>query len=83
MMEFETIKWELREDGIGILSLNRPDNLNAMSFQMIEDLHIILDHLMINLDCRVVIIRGEGRMFSAGLDIKEAPLSQKRKIPEE
>ena len=82
-MEFETIKWELRDDGIGILSLNRPNNLNAMSFQMIEDLHEIFDHLMINLDCRVVILRGEGRLFSAGLDIKEAPLSQKRKIPEE
>jgi len=50
---------------------------------MIEDLHSILDHLMTNLDCRVVILRGEGRLFCAGLDIKEAPISQQRKIPEE
>ncbi|GAH55459.1 unnamed protein product, partial [marine sediment metagenome] len=33
-MNFETIKFELQEDGIGILTLNRPDNLNAINFQM-------------------------------------------------
>jgi len=50
---------------------------------MMEDLNHVLDSLMVNLDCRVVILRGEGRIFCAGLDLKEAPLSQKRKIPEE
>ena len=48
-MKFETIKFELREDGIGILTLNRPDRLNALSLQMMEDLHEIFDHLMTNL----------------------------------
>lgn len=71
-MDFETLKFELRDDGIGILSLNRPDKLNAISLQMIEDLHAILDYLMINLDCRVVILKGEGRVFCAGLDLKES-----------
>jgi len=33
-MNFETIKFELKENGIGILTLNRPDKLNAMSFQL-------------------------------------------------
>ena len=80
---FETIKFELQDNGIGILSLNRPDNLNAISYQMIEDIHAILDHLMINLDCRVLILRGEGRLFSAGYDLNEAVISQKKKIPEE
>ena len=36
-MNFETIKFELLENGIGILTLNRPDKLNAMNFQMIEN----------------------------------------------
>ena len=81
-MEFETIKWELRENGIGILTLNRPDRLNALSLQMIEDLHQIFDHLMVNLDCRVVIMRGQGRAFCSGLDLQEASVIQKRKIPE-
>lgn len=71
-MNLETIKFELRDDGIGILTLNRPNKLNAISLQMIEDFHTILDNLMINLDCRVVILKGEGRAFCAGLDLKES-----------
>ena len=80
---YETIKFELKDNGIGILTLNRPDKLNAVSFQMIEDLHSILDHLMINLDCRVVLLKAEGRAFSAGLDLKESTVLQLKKKPQE
>ncbi|MFX1327821.1 MAG: enoyl-CoA hydratase/isomerase family protein [Promethearchaeota archaeon] len=82
-MNFETIKFELREDGIGILTLNRPDKLNAMNFQMIEDLHSILDYLMTNLDCRVLILKAEGRAFCAGLDLRESVVLQSKKKPDE
>jgi len=82
-MNFETIKWELQENGIGILTLNRPDKLNAMNFQMIEDLHAILDHLMTNLDCRVLILKAAGRAFCAGLDLRESIVLQSKKKPEE
>ncbi len=81
-MNLETIKFELREDGIGIITLNRPDNLNAMSFQMFEDLHTLFDSLIINLDCRVLILKGEGRAFCAGLDLKEVNLLNMKKKPE-
>ena len=80
---FQTIKFELQDNGIGILSLNRPDNLNSMSIQLTEDLPQIFDHLMINLDCRVLILRAEGRVFCAGLDLKEMPVLSKKKMPEE
>ncbi len=82
-MEFKTIKFELQEDGIGILTLNRPDKLNAMNFQMIEDLHAIFDNLMINLDCRVLIFKAAGRAFCAGLDLRESAVLQSKKKPEE
>lgn len=82
-MNFETIEFELLENGIGILTLNRPERLNAMSFQMFEDLHAILDHLIINLDCRVLILKGEGRAFCAGLDLKEINILNIKKKPEE
>lgn len=82
-MNFETIYFELREDGIGILTLNRPDKLNALNFQMIEDLHAIFDHLMVNLDCRVLILKAAGRAFCAGLDLKESTVLQSKKKPEE
>ncbi len=82
-MNFETIKFELKENGIGILTLNRPDKLNALNFQMIEDLHSILDKLMVNLDCRVLILKAAGRGFCAGLDLKESTVLQSKKKPEE
>ena len=82
-MEFETINFELQENGIGILTLNRPEKLNALSFQMIQDLHAIFDHLMVNLDCRVLILQAEGRVFCAGLDLKESTILQSKKKPAE
>ena len=81
-MNFETIKFELRDDGIGILTLNRPNKLNALNFQMIEDLHALFDHLMVNLDCRVLILKSAGRVFCAGLDLKESTVLQSKKKPE-
>ena len=81
-MEYKTIKFELRENGIGILTLNRPEKLNAISFQMEEELHQILDKLMINLECRVLIFRGAGRAFSAGTDLQEGLILNSKKNPE-
>ena len=82
-MRFETLEFELKENGIGIISLNRPEKLNAMSYQMFADLHAIFDHLMVNLDCRVLILKGEGRAFCAGLDLSELTITARNKIPEE
>ena len=81
-MEYKTIKFELRENGIGILTLNRPEKLNAISFQMEEELHQILDKLMINLECRVLIFRGAGRVFSAGTDLQEGLILNSKKNPD-
>jgi len=81
--DFETIDFKLKDNGIGILTLNRPDKLNAMSFQMIEDFHELFDHLMVNLNCRVVILKAAGRAFCAGLDLKESMVLQSKRKPEE
>jgi enoyl-CoA hydratase len=81
-MEFKTIKFELREDGIGILSLNRPEKMNTISFQMEEELHKILDHLSTNLNCRVVILRAVGDIFSAGTDLQEGLILNSKRNPE-
>ncbi|MFW9970618.1 MAG: enoyl-CoA hydratase/isomerase family protein [Candidatus Odinarchaeota archaeon] len=81
-MEYNTVKFEVQENGIGILTLNRPEKLNAISFQMEEDLHQVFDNLMKNLECRVLIFQGEGRAFSAGTDLQEGLLLNSKKIPE-
>ena len=80
--DFQTIKFDLRPNGIGVLTLNRPDKLNAMSFQMTKELHELLDELMINLNCRVLIFKASGRAFCAGLDLKESMILQSKKKPE-
>jgi enoyl-CoA hydratase/carnithine racemase len=58
---------------IGLLTLNRPDKLNAVNPTMMEDLHGCLDFLNHAFDCRVVVIRGAGRLFCSGADLTTNP----------
>jgi enoyl-CoA hydratase/carnithine racemase len=81
-MDFETIKFELEENGIGFLTFNRPEKANAISFQMVEDLHSLLDSLMTNLDCRVLIMRAKGKVFNAGQDLSDGTVLKSKKKPE-
>lgn len=69
-MQFETLRFET--DGhLGLVTLNRPERLNAISKQMTLDLRALVTELEGNDDIRVVIVTGEGRAFCAGADIKE------------
>jgi 2-(1,2-epoxy-1,2-dihydrophenyl)acetyl-CoA isomerase len=56
-------------DRIAIITLNRPDKLNAFSGTMREDLLDALRQAEGNADCRVVVITGAGRAFCAGGDV--------------
>ena len=67
-----TVRNEVVEDGVRLLTLDRPERLNAMSHELVADLHSALDAVAADHDCRVVIITGEGRGFCAGLDLKGA-----------
>lgn len=81
-MEYKTIKFELQKNGIGFLTFNRAEKANAISFQMVEELHSLFDMLMINLDCRVLIMKAEGKIFNAGQDLKDATVLKSKKKPE-
>ena len=61
MKEFKTIKIEERRDGISIITLNRPERLNAINFEMMEELIDYISLLENNFEIRVVILTGEGR----------------------
>jgi len=54
---------------IGLLTLNRPDKLNAVNDAMVGDLHDCQKFLSREFDIRVLIIRGAGRLFCAGVDL--------------
>ncbi len=58
-----------REDGIGIITLNRPDQLNAIRDETIVLLNEILAEASADNEVRAVIITGNGRAFCAGTDV--------------
>lgn len=59
------------EDGIAVLTLNRPGSMNAMSRKMMSALEHQLEALAAMSELRVVVITGSGRAFSAGGDLVE------------
>ncbi len=77
MTEFETIL--LKCDGpIGTLTLNRPDRLNALGAKMMREITAAARWFDERPDVRVVVVRGEGRAFSAGADRKDTPIGDAR-----
>jgi enoyl-CoA hydratase len=56
--------------GVTVLTMNRPERLNAMSSELVTDLHAALDDVAADPACRVVVLTGAGRGFCAGLDLK-------------
>jgi enoyl-CoA hydratase/carnithine racemase len=59
------------KDQIATITLNRPDKLNALTFQSYADLRDFLHEMPLRGDVRVIVIRGEGRAFSSGGDVNE------------
>ena len=55
---------------VRLLTLNRPDRLNAMSHELVADLHAALDEAAADTGCRAIVLTGAGRGFCAGLDLK-------------
>jgi enoyl-CoA hydratase/carnithine racemase len=71
-MNYETIEYESKDEGIGILSLNRPRRYNSISHQMMEELEDFWKERLYDLETHVIILKGNGeRGFCAGLDMKE------------
>ena len=69
-MEYKTLKYE-KNDQIVIITLNRPDKLNAMSRQLRDDIGHAWNAAEEDDEIRVVIMTGAGRAFCAGADIGE------------
>jgi enoyl-CoA hydratase len=55
--------------GVTLLTLNRPDKLNALTAELVADLHDALGEIASDRDCRVVVLTGAGRGFCSGLDL--------------
>jgi enoyl-CoA hydratase len=57
-------------DHVKLVTLNRPESLNALTYEMLEDLYGLFDSFAHDTDTRVVIITGAGRGWCAGHDVK-------------
>jgi enoyl-CoA hydratase/carnithine racemase len=63
---------EVSERGAALwITLNRPESLNALNRQIVEELNQAFAELYQRQDVRVVVLRGAGRAFCAGYDLKE------------
>ncbi len=71
---FKTLIYQVPEPGIGHLILNRPEYLNALSLEMVEELYGLFYELMRNEDIRVLVISGAGRGFCSGADLGDPQL---------
>ena len=69
-MQFETILLE-KNNGVGLITLNRPQALNALNSTLIQDLNLALDDLDRDPTIGCMVITGSEKAFAAGADIKE------------
>ncbi len=73
-MSYKNILFEVKEDGVALLTINRPEALNALNPETLEEIDMVLDSIEKNGNVKVLVITGAGdKSFIAGADIKEFP----------
>jgi len=70
-MVYETLEVE-REGPVAWCTFNRPEALNTLNPALVNDIRAFLGELQQDRETRVVVLRGAGRAFCAGLDLKES-----------
>jgi 2-(1,2-epoxy-1,2-dihydrophenyl)acetyl-CoA isomerase len=69
-MSYETVIWE-QSEGVGRITLNRPDTLNAWTAELGRELKQVVTGGAADPSVRAVLVTGAGRGFSSGADLKE------------
>ncbi|MDP4664638.1 MAG: enoyl-CoA hydratase/isomerase family protein, partial [Flavobacteriaceae bacterium] len=70
-MTFDNLLYQT-DQGVSIITINRPDKLNALNYDTVMDLNRAISAAQNDPDCKVIIITGSGdKAFVAGADIKE------------
>jgi enoyl-CoA hydratase/carnithine racemase len=80
MHSYSTITVEKRGQ-VDWLTLNRPGAMNSISMEMVDDLTDYFGKLYHDSSVRIVVMRGAGRAFCAGLDIRQRDNADDRKTP--
>ena len=69
-MEYQTVTVE-RQEHRAIITMNRPEVLNAINRQLRQDIHSALDEIEVDRHIRVVVLTGAGRGFCSGADVRD------------
>ena len=69
-MSYETVLYEVR-DAVALLTLNRPERVNAINRAMLDEIGHVLDGAEADDAVRAVVVTGAGNAFSSGFDLKE------------
>ena len=69
---YQTIELERRDDKIVVVRMVRESEMNTLAPSLVEELHTCLDELRWSPDCRVLVLTGQGKVFSAGAELKTA-----------
>ena len=64
-----TVLSERGAPGVTVVTMNRPEKLNAMDVALVTDLHEVLTDVGNDPECRVIVLTGAGRGFCSGLDL--------------
>ena len=72
-MSYETLKVDfLKEGTIAKVTISRPKSMNAMNPKFFQEIDKVFTELDAKEDLRVAVLLSEGKVFTAGLDLKEA-----------
>ena len=79
MSDYKEIIYEKQRGGV-LITLNRPEAMNAISRTLIKELHQALDDVEADPEIRAVVITGAGRAFSAGMDQGKSASGRRRDL---
>ena len=71
LVENEAVLMRHEAGGVATLTLNRPDQFNSLSTELLTGLQAALDAIAQDVSVRVVVIEGAGKAFCAGHDLKQ------------
>jgi enoyl-CoA hydratase/carnithine racemase len=68
-MSYENVIVEIGDDSVAAITLNRPNNLNTFNVPLAKELNLALQELDSQARVRVIIVKGAGKAFCAGIDV--------------
>ena len=72
MPKYKTLTVERPTAGVALATLNRPDRMNAITFEMFDEFRTLCEDIAADDEVRVLVLTGAGRGFCAGLDLEQA-----------